>query len=251
MKKPVKILFVGETWTFHTTEFKGYDNFSIAGFDDASKFIEKALTGEDLIFEHMTAQEVLTKFPTTLEDIKKYDVILVSDVGSNSFLLHPDTFFKAQRTVNRLDLICKFVEEGGAFGMIGGYMTFMGIQGKGAYKLTSIEKILPVELLCGDDRVEAPQGINLTVDPSSHPILEGFPTEWPYILGYNKLIAKKDADVVVKYGEDPIIAFGEYGKGRTLAYATDCAPHWSPVEFCEWDYYRVLWQRIIKWLVRG
>ena len=41
-----------------------------------------------------------------------------------------------------------------------------------------------------------------------------------------------------------------YGEGRVLAYATDCAPHWSPVEFCEWPGYQTLWSNIVRWLTR-
>ena len=39
-----------------------------------------------------------------------------------------------------------------------------------------------------------------------------------------------------------------YQKGRVCAYATDCSPHWSPVEFCTWEGYSPLWNNIIEWL---
>ena len=42
-------------------------------------------------------------------------------------------------------------------------------------KGTPIEEILPVSLLSGDDRVEAPEGADIICDPSRHWILNGIP----------------------------------------------------------------------------
>ncbi|MBS5879517.1 MAG: cytoplasmic protein, partial [Clostridium sp.] len=50
---------------------------------------------------------------------------------------------------------------------------------KGKWKDSIIEKILPVELQSGDDRVEVPEGADLSCVPDSHPILAGLPAEWP------------------------------------------------------------------------
>ncbi|MBE0695641.1 MAG: cytoplasmic protein, partial [Anaerolineaceae bacterium] len=80
------------------------------------------------------------------------------------------------------------------------------------------------------------------------PILNGIPKEMPFILGYNRTIAKPAADVLVANGSDPLIAAWSYGKGRTVAYATDCAPHWAPPAMYEWEYYPTLWKNITDWL---
>ena len=248
MKKSISVLFVGETWFFHTIEVKGFDNFTIGGYATGVEWIKKALNEDGYEFTHIPAHEVHSKFPTTLEEIKKYDVVLISDVGANTFLLNPDSFFKSIPTVNKLDLIRDYVKQGGGFGMIGGYMTFQGIDGKAQYKGTVIEEILPVNLLPYDDRMEIPQGCKLEINPNSHPLLEGLPCQWPTILGYNRLLPKKDSEVLVSNGDDPIITLGTYDKGRTLAYSTDCSPHWATPEFCDWDYYRVIWRRLVAWL---
>ena len=42
--------------------------------------------------------------------------------------------------------------------MFGGYLSFQGINGVARYKNTPIERILPVNILPYDDRVEAPEG---------------------------------------------------------------------------------------------
>ena len=68
------------------------------------------------------------------------------------------------------------------------------------------------------------------------------------LLGYNKLIPKADSAVPVTVNGDPLIVLGRYGKGRACAFATDCAPHWAPVEFCEWSGYSALWKNLIDYL---
>jgi uncharacterized membrane protein len=127
-------------------------------------------------------------------------------------------------------------------------MTFGGMDGKGKWKDSCIEEILPVALQYHDDRKEVPEGADLGCVPDSHPILKDLPAKWPYILGYNKTVAKSNATVLVSFKNDPIIAIGQFGEGRTLAYTTDCAPHWAPAAMHEWDKYPVLWANIITWL---
>lgn len=251
MEKNINVLFVGETWMFETTEYKGFDKFTVSGYRTAVKWIQNALSTDGFNFTHIPCHEVDSKFPTSLPELQKYDVVLISDCGSNTFLLHENTFFDGQITVNKLNLIQEYVEAGGAFGMIGGYLTFQGFEGKGKYKGTVIEEILPVTLEVGDDRVEMPEGYCISVDPSAHEIFAGMPSKFPPILGYNKLTAKEDAIVLAEREGDALISVREYKKGRTLAYATDCSPHWASPEFCEWEYYSTLWQNMIKWLVKA
>ena len=127
-------------------------------------------------------------------------------------------------------------------------MTFQGIDGKAKWHGTVIEELLPVEIMDRDDRVECPQGAVVRLDnQASHPMVEDFPREWPPLLGYNRLLAKPQAEVVVRIKDDPLLVLGRYGKGRTFAWASDCAPHWMPPAFCDWDYNRVLWQRVLDW----
>ena len=81
-----------------------------------------------------------------------------------------------------------------------------------------------------------------------HPIAAGLGGEWPGVLGYNRLIPKPGAEVIAALNDDPMIVAGRYGAGRVVAYATDCAPHWSPEAFCEWEGYQRLWGNIVGWL---
>lgn len=243
----IKVLFAGESWFFTTVETKGFDQFTIGGYETEIGRVREVMKDYAEI-THIPAHLVLQEFPSTAEELKKYDVVIVSDVGANTFLLHPDTFFRSIPTPNRLKAIAQYVEEGGAFGMMGGYMTFMGIEGKGKWHNTVIEEILPVTMMDGDDREEHPEGIVLEIDPKSHSFLAGMPEKWPPLLGYNKLFAKKNADVVISWHEDPMLVLGTYGKGRSFAWASDCAPHWMPAQFCESDCNRLLWERVLNWV---
>ena len=48
------------------------------------------------------------------------------------------------------------MRDGGGLLMIGGYLSFAGIDGKARYHGTPVEDALPVTIAATDDRVEAP-----------------------------------------------------------------------------------------------
>jgi uncharacterized membrane protein len=80
-----------------------------------------------------------------------------------------------------------------------------------------------------------------------HAIVAGIGGRWPALLGYNRLTAKPGADVVATVGGDPLIVAGSHGKGRAVAFASDCGPHWAPPEFVNWKGYTRLWPQIAAW----
>lgn len=243
-----KVLFVGESWHVHVTEAKGFDTFTYDYYEEATGFIKAALESNGIQFHHIPSHLVEQQFPTTLEALQEYDAVMFSDVGANTMNLPMNVFQRLVPSVNKLELVKEYVAKGGAFVMIGGYLTFQGIQARGAYKRTAMEEILPVTLLEGDDRVERCEGIVPYVTEKAHPVMAGLPEQWPQVLGYNRLIPKENAQVLAKVNEDPLVVLGTYGLGRTCAYATDCAPHWSPETFCNWEGYSVLWGNLLQWL---
>ena len=174
----------------------------------------------------MPSHLALTKFPFTMEELQKFDAVILSDIGSNTLLLNDDVFIKCQTVPDRQELIRDYVEQGGGFCMIGGYMSFTGIEGKARYNQTPIKDILPVEMLDFDDRCETCSGVIPVIEDSGSPVLRGVEEPWPSFLGYNKTIRREDADVVATVNGDPLIALREYGKGRTAVFTSDCAPHW-------------------------
>ena len=245
-----KVLLVGESWHVHTTESKGFDVFSYDYYEETTGYIKAALESVGIEFVHIPSHMVEYSFPKTAAELGQYDVVMFSDVGANTLNLPMDVFMRLHPTTNKLEILREYVEQGGAFVMIGGYLSFQGIQARGAYKNTPVEELLPVELLPGDDRVEKSQGVRPQVCQPQHPAVQGLPAEWPLLLGYNKLIPKEGAEVPVTVNGDPLVVLGEYGKGRACAFATDCAPHWAPVEFCTWQGYAPLWKNLVDWLTR-
>ena len=196
---------------------------------------------------YIRAHEVSLRFPTTRADLDPYDVVILSDIGSNSFSLCDETWHRSERTVNRLSLLVEYVEGGGGLLMVGGYMSFSGIDGRARYQATALASILPVTMLERDDRVEAPEGLVATFPNLDHAALGGTPAEWPILLGYNQLKAKPGATVIAEHGDDALLVVDNVGSGRCVAFASDVAPHWAPPEFMAWPHYAKLWSSIVAW----
>lgn len=242
-----RILVAGESWTTHSIHQKGFDSFTTTSYHEGVQWLRAALEtgGWDVNFmpSHVAARE----FPATAAGLSGYACVVLSDIGANTLLLHPDTFILGRALPNRLEAIRDFVHGGGGLVMIGGYMTFQGIDGKARYAGTAVEDALPVTLQRHDDRIEAPQGLGPGVTGAGHPILAGVPPRWPDLLGYNRVAARPGSDVLASIGGDPLLVAGSFGRGRTVAFTSDCGPHWSPPAFCEWPGYGPLWNGIAAW----
>lgn len=244
----MKVLFIGESWFVHMIHAKGYDTFESTQYDEGANFLIDGLREEGIDIDYMPAHEVQIRFPNNLESLKEYDSIIISDIGSNTFLLQNKTFYDGEVVPNSLDLIAEYVRQGGGLLMIGGYLSFMGIEGKANYKNTILSEVLPVNMLDGDDRVETPAGIKPQTVTSD--LIINNITEWPTFLGYNRFTAKKGSKVLATIGKDPFIVLGKYREGNTAAFASDCAPHWGSDEFLQWDQYLPLWKGILKYISR-
>ena len=246
----VRVLFAGESWITITTEIKGVDQFTLNGYGEGTRWVREALELDGVDVIHLPNHAAIRQFPATAEALKEYDCVILSDIGSNTLLLHPETTELSKRTPNRLQGIHDYVSGGGGLVMVGGYMSFQGIEGKAHYHDTPVEKCLPVVMLPYDDRVEMPQGFQPVCAAMEHPILAGIPKEWPVALSYNRIKPKPDAKVLLYYEEDPILAVWDYGGGRSAALAIDAAPHGAPPEMLNWKYYYQFWQQLVRWLVR-
>lgn len=245
----MKVLIAGESWMQYSIDIKGYDHCTACTYtEEAVKWLKSALENSGIAVDYMPDHMALRDFPFDKKELKKYDAVIISDMGSNTLLLHPDTTAKSIIKGNRLVAIKEYVEEGGGFAMIGGYYSFQGIDGRARYRDTEIGEILPVELLPYDDRVEKPQGASVEIVKKDHPILKDISGEWPLFLGYNRLLPRDGSEILAKCGKDVFMAAMNCGKGRTFAFASDCAPHWGTPEFLSWEHYGRLWTNIIKWL---
>ena len=152
-----RILLAGESWVTTATHIKGFDQFPTVTFHRGADALAEALADSDFALTYMPAHEAQTHFPSTLAGLQEYDAVILSDIGANTLLLHPDTWIESKPTPNRLKLIRDYVGEGRGLMMVGGYYSFQGINAGARYRGTPVEDVLPVTILPWDDRVEVPE----------------------------------------------------------------------------------------------
>jgi len=196
----------------------------------------------------------LGSLPATLDEWKKFDVIIIGDLDS-SFLSRPQQAMIEQATADGAGLL-----------MIGGQSNF----GPGGYKDTAIEKALPVlvgEASAGQDYNEfVPQ---LGPDGLGHPAMEQL-DQWfggvggktpaaknlPALRG-NVIVgnAKTGAQVLLvhpgKAGPPEIVlATARYGKGRSAAFTADTTFLWYQALWDEGQNspYNRFWGQLVRWL---
>ncbi|EMM8075749.1 cytoplasmic protein [Citrobacter freundii] len=241
----MKILFIGESWHIHMIHSKGYDSFTSSKYEEGADYLLSCLRQQNITIDYMPAHIVQTRFPQTVEKLDIYDAIVISDIGSNTFLLQNKTFYHMNIIPNALALIKEYVSNGGGLLMIGGYLSFTGIEAKANYKNTLLAEVLPVEMLEHDDRVEIPEGCCPINTEEQHVITQDL-TQWPPLLGYNKLRAKVNSITLVKINDDPLLVLGEYNKGKVGCFASDCAPHWGSPQFMQWEHYKSFWCNVLQ-----
>ena len=186
----------------------------------------------------MPAHEAATGFPFDLDGLKRYDAIILSDIGTNTFLLSPDVWLHGKPTPNRLKLIREWTRTGGGLVMIGGYYSFQGIDGKARWRATPVEEALPVSCLPYDDRLKMPEGFSA---PSSAPPIIPYwrdsKARGRRSFGANEVRVKDQPGVEVlaklpaEEGGHPLLVVGGFGAGRSLAWTSDIGPHWLPASF--------------------
>jgi len=247
MAKTPRVLIAGESWTVHSIHQKGFDSFTTTEYAEGVGWLRAALEAGGWEVTYQPAHVAAQHFPATADELAAFDCVILSDIGTNTLLLNPDTFFRFKSLPNRLEAIRDYVAGGGGLVMVGGYMTFQGIDAKARYHGSPVEAALPVLISPHDDRVEAPQGARPVVALKDHPIVADIRGRWPALLGYNRLTARPEAEVVATAGGDPLIVAGSFGKGRSVAFASDCGPHWAPPDFVGWKGYAPLWRQIAGW----
>ncbi|PKQ08867.1 MAG: cytoplasmic protein [Alphaproteobacteria bacterium HGW-Alphaproteobacteria-10] len=249
-----RILLAGESWVSAATHFKGFDQFSSVTFHLGAEPLVAALK-ERWEVRYMPAHECATAFPLTLSGLQEYDAVILSDLGANTLLLHPDVWLHGRPVPNRVKLLGEYANAGGGLAMIGGYFSFQGINGAARWRGTAVEAALPVACLPVDDRVETPEGFSAVIDAPDHPILHGLTdAPWPVLLGLNETALKPGrallASTPAAQGGHPLLAVGEYGAGRSLAWMSDLGPHWAPQPFVDWPGYGRFWNQALDWLTQ-
>jgi uncharacterized membrane protein len=243
-----RVLVAGESWVTHSIHQKGFDSFTTTSYHEGVGPLRAALETGGFVVDFLPNHVAASAFPGTAAELAPYAAIILSDIGANTLLLHPDTFERSEPRPDRLAAIAGYVRDGGGLVMVGGYLTFAGIDGKARWAGTPVESVLPVTIATSDDRVEVPNGVEPEVRLADHPVVAGVATRWPPLLGYNRVTARPEAEVVVSVGPDPLIAVGTADLGRSAAFTSDCGPHWCSPPFLAWEGYATMWQRLLGWV---
>lgn len=257
--KEEHVLYLGD-WVFHVGP-----TFIETPFGTETKDADLHFYGERLTeaLEHQADVTPLSNWelyrlePGKLEAYLDHSAcLIISDVEAKCFHLYPNFFDRARREQkivtfpDRLDLIKNWIKDGGGMMMLGGWLSFSGVQGKSGWGRSRLQEALPVQCLDVEDLVESSAGFTAEVLAPNHPAVKGLPwNSFPPIFGYNEVKLKTEGEVLVRVKEtgDPLVVAGEYGKGRVLTYMSDPAPHWG-INFERWEAYDAFWQQSFNWV---
>jgi len=204
-----------------------------------------------------TSELSLIPFPSNLlfsDYLNSFDLVIFQNFRFESFI--------DKRLLNNIKT---YVQEGGAFLMIGGELSFQG----GGYDRTPIEDILPVSMQKALKNYSSEE-FQPVVEKKlqRHPILRLEKKEasnlktWqslPSLNGLNLgLTAKPKAHVLFSYkmkeGRVPVLATLKTGKGRTAVLATDSSWNWNFRRVGEGGSgrsYDRFWNNVIDWITNA
>jgi len=253
------VLYLGD-WVFHVGP-----TFIETPFGTETKDADLHFYGKRMV-EALEARAQVTSLanwelyrlePGRLETFLDQAVcIVISDVEAKCFHLYPSFFNRAQRQdkvvtfPDRLRLIGEWIAAGGGMMMLGGWLSFSGVQGRSGWGRSLLSPILPVDCLATEDLVESSEGFTAEVLIPDHPVVQGLPWDtFPPIFGYNEVTPKPGSDVLVRVRETghPLVVAGVHQKGRILTYMSDPAPHWG-INFELWEGYDAFWQQSFNWV---
>lgn len=242
----VSVLVLGESWFTYEVHQKGFDAFYRSAYTEGAGAFLDALREAGHHVTYIPSHLISTDLPSGAE-LDAFDVVIISDVGANTFQLGAATFVRSETVPDQTAELRDFVARGGGLAMIGGFLSFSGVDAKARWGRTPLAPALPVTVLDRDDRVELPGGATPTV-VAEHEIVRGLGTEWPALLGLNEVELIDSSTLIATCADHPLLVVGEYGEGRTAAFTSDLAPHWAPPAFLAWEGYSALWSQLVQWL---
>jgi uncharacterized membrane protein len=189
------------------------------------------------------------------QKLHTFDVVVFQNFG------YTDPSLSITRFEGNLE---RYVHQGGALAMLGGDMAF----GAGRLAFPRLMKAMPLEGT-GTPPVEERFVARLTAEGARHPVtavaqgtrsVDAAWADLPAIPGANLTRARAGATVLLDHptvkvdGKPaPLLALWEYGRGRSLALATDASWFWAfPAQAsgAPERYYDRFWNNALRWLVR-
>jgi uncharacterized membrane protein len=230
-------------------EYKGIDIFNYGewlmnAFQSSGEHVVKSVPAWD--FYKMGPGE----YEKILEE---YDVVVFSDIEAKNFHLAPHFFDREKMgkgiltLPDRTRLTVDYVKNGKSVMFMGGWLSFSGEIGKGGWGRTKLKEIIPVECLETDDLVESTEGFYPVATSKRKDFFENIDLDhMPPILGYNQTREREGFETILRIKEtnDPLLVFGNIGKGKVLAYMSDPAPHWG-LNIVYWEHYNAFWLKCL------
>jgi uncharacterized membrane protein len=204
-------------------------------------------------------------FPTTREELFRYDVVICSDINRAAF------------SQEQLDWVVELVYlRGGGFAMIGGVTSF----GAGKWDRTVWDELIPFKMSgdypnsFGQGYTYGPFHVEIPKTVERHPIWRmaedprknaAILSRMPSFYGTNFVDREKPGATIlgtadrriIGSGKMPVFACQSFGKGRSFAMTTDTTCDWGREFESQWGeagdnrYYRKFWRNVVKWLAEN
>lgn len=199
-----------------------------------------------------TPEELQQGFPATVDELFKFQGIIIGGVEANYF------------TPTQMELIKQFVDRrGGGLLWLGG----RGGLADGGWAKSAVTDLLPVDLPNRKDTFHRdPANVELTaagrdslicrLDDDSARNAERW-KKLPYLQNFQEIGTPKAGAVVLaellptSRGRHPLLVTQNYGRGRTAVFASAGSWRWQMSQPLEDKTHEMFWQQMLRWLVSG
>lgn len=199
-----------------------------------------------------TPQELEQGFPATVDELFKFQGVIIGGVEANYF------------TPTQLELLKQFVDRrGGGLLWLGGRNGL----GDGGWGKSPMADLMPVTV---SDRKNTfhrdPATVELTAEGRDSLLcrLDDDPARnaerWkklPHLQDYHEAGTPKPGAVVLaelmptSRGRHPLLVTQNYGRGRTAIFATSGSWRWQMLQPLEDKSHEMFWQQMLRWMVSG
>jgi uncharacterized membrane protein len=210
--------------------------------------------------ESISASDFRNLRPGEYEQVlAEFDVLIFSNIEAKHFQYAP-SFFEREKIgssiltfPDRVRLTVEAIKAGKGVIFLGGRLSFTGEMGQAGWGRTPLREVLPIKCLDYEDLVESSEGFTAILTGEVKATVPANPfaslglNSFPPILGYHKTKPREGCPVLISVQETghPLVAAGQFGRGRTLAFTSDPASHWG-INFIYWEHFADFWLRCLK-----